>query len=174
VSDPVAWRGRLGGYGDALGRGDGFGDGEAVFVKAGDMDRDAFADELFCLFAAVAHYAESGEIRGVGSPTAVVASLEDDQILTHALLQTCLPQNTLACAFWHVFSGFSRDRHATRFGGVFVLLMATNGVVKSPAVLLDEFDNLSEFHFYLSIKAMVRGGELCVPELERCLHAADG
>ena len=50
------------------------------------MDRDAFADELFGVFAAIADYAETGEIRSVRSPTAVVAAFEDHEIVAHLYL----------------------------------------------------------------------------------------
>lgn len=137
----------LGGYGDALGGRHGLGNGETVFAEACNVDRDAFTDELFGVFTAIADYTETGEIRSVSSPTAVVGWLEDDKVLAHWLLQTRLPQNTLARAFWYIFSRLACNRYAARFGWVFVLLMATNGIVESPAVLFDELDDLTKFHF---------------------------
>ncbi len=102
-----------------------FGNGQTVFFKPGDMQGDAFDDEAMCLVPSVTNYSQPGQIGHISSPTPVVRSLVDHCIFAHGLLQPCLLQNTLACAFRYILPRLAGDRDSAGLYRMFILTVAS-------------------------------------------------
>jgi len=107
-------------YLDAGGEGCGFWYWLALFEKFFDVDFDAVADENSNFLLCFGADAEARKVRSVGTPTTVLASFEDDQIISHLYIQTCLLKNTLYGAFGKVFCAVICNDHCAGLGRVLV------------------------------------------------------
>jgi hypothetical protein len=129
-------------------------DWQALFTERPDVQRDGFFDQLpYFLFCVTARNAP-WQIRQIRRVAAVWRLLNDNEIVHMASLQPGLAKHGVLRANRNIAVHLTtrRDCDSACFARMLILQMASDGPDQSPAIFLDQFDQVAIFQMAPLVK----------------------